>query len=187
MRHAYMTIDWPKEKFGIIAGQTWDVISPLNPETLNYSVDWWVGNIGYRRPQIRLTKGYTLNKDVELKLEGAIARTIGRTNSGILTADQADTGENSGTPSLQGRVSVTLPLLGYKPATIGLSGHYAQEKYDTGPNTVVPATGHKTFDSWSINIDYLQPVTAWLTIKAEVFKGENLDAYLGGIGQGSET
>ena len=135
MRHAYMTVDWPNAKFGILAGQTSDVISPLAPDTLNYSVGWWAGNIGYRRPQIRLTQGYTLTKDVELKFEGAIARTIGRTNSGILSADQADTGENSSTPSLQGRVSATLPLLGYKPATIGFSGHYAQEKYDTGPST----------------------------------------------------
>ena len=30
----------------------------------------------------------------------------------------------------------------------------------------------------------LQPVNEWLTLKGELFKGENLDAYLGGIGQG---
>jgi hypothetical protein len=184
MRHAYMSIDWPEEKFGIIAGQTWDVISPLNPETLNYSVCWWVGNIGYRRPQIRLTKSFSLNKDTTLKFEGAVARTIGRNNSGIMTADQGDTGENSGMPSFQGRASVTLPLLGYKPATIGFSGHYGQEKYDTAPSSTVAATDSKKFDSWSLNLDYLQPVTGWLTIKCEVFTGENLDAYLGGISQG---
>ena len=184
LRHAYMTIDWPNEKFGILAGQTSDVISPLNPDTLNYSVDWWAGNIGYRRPQIRLTQGYTLTKDVELKFEGALARTIGRTNTGILSADQADTGENSSTPSLQGRVSATLPFLGYKPATIGFSGHYGQEKYDTSKIANTVATGNRTFDSWSVNVDFLQPVNEWLTVKGEAFKGENLDAYLGGIGQG---
>jgi hypothetical protein len=184
LRHAYMTIDWPDEKFSILAGQTWDVISPLNPDTLNYSVLWWAGNIGYRRPQIRLTQGYTLSKDVELKFEGAIERTIGRTNSGILSADQADTGENSGMPSLQGRVSATLPLLGYKPATVGFSGHYGQEKCDTAPSSSDAATGDKIFRSWSINCDYVQPVNEWLTVKGEMYKGENLDVYLGGIGEG---
>jgi hypothetical protein len=79
---------------------------------------------------------------------------------------------------------MTLPLLGYKPATIGFSGHYGQEKYDTAPSSSVPATDNKTFDSWSINWDLLQPITEWLTIKGEIFKGQNLDAYLGGIGQG---
>lgn len=184
MRHAYLNLDWPQDKFGILAGQTSDVFSPLFPYTLNYSVAWWAGNIGYRRPQIRLTKSYALDKDTELKLEGALARTIGRTNSSILSADQADSGENAGIPGVQGRVSMTFPSLGYKPATIGFSGHYAKEKYDTNSSGVI---GSKRFDSWSLNLDILQPVNEWLTFKGELFTGEDLDAYLGGIGQGVNT
>jgi hypothetical protein len=38
MRHAYLKLDWPKSRFNIIAGQTSDVISPLFPSTVNYSV-----------------------------------------------------------------------------------------------------------------------------------------------------
>ncbi|MHC4751100.1 MAG: DcaP family trimeric outer membrane transporter, partial [Planctomycetota bacterium] len=48
LRHAYMKLDWPVDRFNIIAGQTSDVISPLFPSTVNYSVGWWTGNIGYR-------------------------------------------------------------------------------------------------------------------------------------------
>jgi hypothetical protein len=51
MRHAYIELGWPHEKFSILAGQTSDVISPLVPTTLNYSVCWWVGNMA-GRPQI---------------------------------------------------------------------------------------------------------------------------------------
>jgi hypothetical protein len=58
MRHAFMKLDWPKRGFSILAGQTSDVISPLVPSTVNYSVAWWVGDIGYRRPQLRLTKAF---------------------------------------------------------------------------------------------------------------------------------
>lgn len=184
MRHAYLNLDWPKDKFSILAGQTSDVISPLFPDTLNYSVGWWVGNIGYRRPQIRLTKSYALAENYTLKLEGALARTIGRTNSGILSADQADTGENSGMPSIQGRVSMTFPSWGYKPATVGFSSHYGKEKYDTAAAVGGVATGSRDFDSWSLNLDALQPVNKWLSFKGELFTGKNLDAYLGGIGQG---
>ena len=81
MRHAYLKLDWPKSRFNIIAGQTSDVISPLYPQTVNYSVGWWTGNIGYRRPQLRFTKAMRINKDVDLKLEGAFARTIGRNDA----------------------------------------------------------------------------------------------------------
>jgi hypothetical protein len=56
LRHAYMNLDWPQDKFSILAGQTSDVISPLLPSMLNYTGGWWAGNIGYRRPQLRLTK-----------------------------------------------------------------------------------------------------------------------------------
>ena len=177
MRHAYMKLDWPADNFSIIAGQTSDVISPLVPTTVNYSVAWWTGNIGYRRPQIRLTKVLGLAGDVNLKLEGAVARTIGRDNTTL--AGTLDSGEDSGRPTLQGRASLTAPVFCSKPATIGISGHYGKEEYD------VTATGSdKDFRSWSLNLDLVQPLNSWLTINSELFTGENLDAYLGGIGQG---
>jgi len=176
LRHAYMNLDWPQDKFSITAGQTSDVISPLVPYTLNYSVAWWAGNIGYRRPQIRLTKSYAIDKNVDLKLEGAIARTIGL-SSGSFTP--GDAGEDAGIPSFQGRTSVTFPWFGHKPTTLGLSGHWAKEEYDTDAS----GTSNK-FDSWSLNLDLTQSINEWLTIKGEMFTGENLSAYLGGVGQG---
>ena len=175
MRHAYMTLDWPADKFSILAGQTSDVISPLVPTTVNYSVAWWTGNIGYRRPQIRFTKVLGIDPDVDLKLEGAIARTIGRDDEVV---GGTESGEDSAEPTLQGRASVSLPVFCSKPATIGLSGHYGKEEYDLLNGS------HEDFRSWSLNVDFLQPVNNWLTIKSELFTGENLDAYLGGIGQG---
>lgn len=175
MRHVYFKLDWPHKRFNIIAGQTSDVISPLVPTTLNYSVCWWTGNIGYRRPQIRLTKEINVKEDVDLKLEGAFARTIGRSDE----IGGTESGEDSGAPTLQGRVSMRLPLLNKKKATVGLSGHWGKEEYDLN------STGRNTeFDSWSLNMDLAQPVSEKVAIKAEMFTGENLNAYLGGIGQG---
>ncbi len=175
MRHAYLKLDWPQKRFNVIAGQTSDVISPLFPSTLNYSVCWWTGNIGYRRPQIRLTKEMNIKENVDLKLEGALARTIGRSDAIAGT----DSGEDAGIPTLQGRISVTLPLLRKKQATVGLSGHWGKEEYD------LTSTGqNKEFNSWSLNMDLDQPVSDKVAIKAEIFTGENLNAYLGGIGQG---
>ena len=179
MRHAYMKIEWPAERFEILAGQTWDVISPLNPYTLNDTVLWYAGNIGYRRPQLRLTKTYVLNSDVDLKLEGAVARTIGRKDSSSLTIDS---GSTAGYPSLQGRSSLTFPFLGPAPTTIGFSGHLAREKYDS--STTPSIHPQRKFESWSANLDLTQPIYKWLTLKGELFTGLNLDAYTGGIGQG---
>lgn len=175
MRHAYMKLDWPDCRFNIIAGQTSDVISPLYPSTVNYSVGWWTGNIGYRRPQIRLTKEYDMDEQSNLKLEGALTRTIGRDS-----LSGTDSGEDSGLPTIQGRASMTMPLCDAGLTTVGLSGHLGEEEYDT-------LTGDREFQTWSINLDVTQPLRNWLSIKGELFTGENLDAYLGGIGQGVTT
>lgn len=178
MRHAYLKLDWPEDRFSIIAGQTWDVISPLNPSTLNYSVLWDSGNIGYRRPQIRLTKIWGVGKNADLKLEGAITRTIADDELSTVAAQKA--GEDSGLPTFQGRASLTFPWLDAGPTTIGFSGHWGQEEYD---RTTATATSEK-FDTWSINLDFTQPVNQWLSVKGELFSGENLDTFFGGIGQG---
>ena len=177
MRHAYMKLDWPEDRFNIIAGQTSDVISPLLPSTVNYSVCWWTGNIGYRRPQMRLTKELGFEAGGFLKLEGALARTIGQNS-----ISGTDSGEDAGFPTFQGRASLTLPMSGAQEATIGLSGHWGEEEYD------IAADGRdKEFTTWSVNLDYTQPICSKVQIKAELFTGENLDAYLGGIGQGITT
>ena len=177
MRHAYLKLDWPADRFSILAGQTSDVISPLLPSTVNYTVGWWTGNIGYRRPQIRLTKEYGLDTKTDLKLEGALARTIGTSS-----VTGTDSGEDSGLPTLQARASMSLPLFGPDVSTVGVSGHWGEEEYD------IAADGqNKEFETWSLNMDLTQPVNKWLSIKSEVFTGENLNAYNGGIGQGVTT
>ncbi|MDP6543202.1 MAG: hypothetical protein QGH60_04370 [Phycisphaerae bacterium] len=175
LRHAFLNLEWPKKKLSVLAGQTWDVISPLNPGTLNYTVLWWGGNIGMRRPQVRVTKGCALNDDTELTLQGALLRTMGST-SGF---DPGDTGEDAGFPSVQGRAALKFPLFGKKKSTVGVSGHFGQEEYDIN----AAGDNHNVY-SWSGNIDACVPVNNWLMIKAEAFTGRNLAAYAGGIGQG---
>lgn len=180
MRHAYFQMAWPDTGLSLLAGQTWDVISPLNPSTLNYTVLWDAGNVGYRRPQIRLTKDHLLSGETSLKFQGAITRTVGRDVLG--PGATSESGEDAGFPTVQGRVGITFPWLAAGATTVGVSGHVGQEEYD------LSATGaNKDLDSWSINLDWLQPINKWLTVKAELFRGENLNMYFGGIGQGVNT
>jgi hypothetical protein len=175
MRHGYLQLDWPEEHFSVLAGQTWDVFSPLNPSTLNYSVLWDSGNVGYRRPQIRLTKIVPLGNGSSFKAEAAIARAIGRSSP-----TTSESGEDSGFPNVQARTSFTFPFGGCKPTTVGFSGHWGQEEYDiTGD--------HRTLETWSVNADVTQPVSKDLTIKGEFYHGVNMNAFLGGIGQGVNT
>jgi len=169
LRHAYMTLDWPDDKFSILAGQASDVISPLYPNTLNYTVLWDAGNIGYRHPQLRVTQQLPVGNDMMLELAGAISRTIGDVEILGFTP-----GADAGFPTFQGRAGLTFPWFGVKPTTVGVSAHWGREQYSSD-NKV---------DSWSLNLDVFQPITPVVTVKGELYAGENLDDYFGGIGQG---
>jgi len=176
MRHAYMQVAWPEYDISLLAGQTSDVISPLVPSTLNYTVAWWVGDIGYRRPQVRVTKGVAVATDVAAQLQLAVARTVG--DDGPFGMG-ADTGEDAGFPSLQGRTALTFPFPAGKKATVGVSGHWGEEEYDFDVTD-----NSEDLTTWSANLDATFPICDWLTLSGEVWTGENVDAYLGGIAQG---
>jgi hypothetical protein len=186
LRHAFLKAEWTELNFSILAGQTSDIISPLVMPTVNYSVGWWQGNLGYRRPQIRLTQGVQLTDKVELKLEGGPTRSITDRKFVYTGSTDPDSGADSGTPALQGRASLSFPSFNGKPATLGVSGHWGHEEQHT-TNTVGAVNGHNQYETWSGNVDVKLPVTDWLLLQAEGFTGKSLSAYLGGIGQGFDA
>jgi len=175
MRHAYMQIHMKDAGLYLLAGQTWDLFSPLNAPTVNYSVAWWSGNIGYRRPQVRLTKVFGESSGTTLTIAGALARTIGH-RTGF---DPGDSGEDNAFPTIQGRIGVSVPMPDGGAFTLGISGHFGTEEYD------VAADGSFIeFDSWSANLDLSLTLAGGIVFKGEYYTGQNLDSYLGGIGQG---
>lgn len=173
VRHAFMKLDWPDSNCSLIAGQTSDIASPLVPETLNYTVFWNVGNIGYRRPQLRLTKDVPISQGSRLKLEGAAFRSIGRAAAGLMATD--DTGEDAGYPGGAARVSVAIRRPGGKDFVVGVSGHIAGEE---------AGNSSKHYKSRFVGLDMAAPINKALSLKGEIFKGQNLNQYFGGIGQG---
>lgn len=173
MRHAFMNLNWPEPDISLLAGQTWDVMSPLVPPTVNFTVGWQSGNIGFRHPQIRLTKGFDLGSGSEIEVQTAIARNVGD-NFGV--NNPGDTGEASGIPSVQGRIAYTFPN---NISTLGLSGHWGQDEIDTSA-----FDDSLDVDTWSGNLDLTIMLLEKLRFKGEAFYGENLDDFFGGIGQG---
>ncbi len=170
MRHAYLEICNSRSDTALLAGQTWDVIAPLNPMSNNYSVYWWAGNIGYRRPQVRLTK-----KAGSATFQAAAARTVGDVvtdKSGSSPVTYTATGEDSGFPTLQGRLALA-PCPSF---TLGVAGHFGEEE-----------AGNTDYVTSSAVADLVLKIGSKAEIRGEAWMGKNLDAYLGGIGQGIST
>ncbi|MCX8012144.1 MAG: DcaP family trimeric outer membrane transporter [Desulfobacterota bacterium] len=179
LRHA--CVELTRKNLSILAGQTSDLISPLNPNTLMYTVAWSAGNIGYRRPQLRFPYTHPFSQESKLISAIALARTKGTLNED-LDIDTKNDGEDVGYPTVQARIAYATKLFAGKESIFGISGHYGKEEIDWG---LKKSTLHqKRMKTCSLNADFEIPLTNSLSIKGEGFVGYNLDDYLGGILQG---
>lgn len=176
MRQAWFALNFP-DNWRLLAGQTEDLQGPLNMATLNTSVGWGAGNIGFRRPQLRLEKGFNLGEENRLTFQAAAARPYAIDND----KDSLDDGEDSGMPDLQARMAWRFPSLGDQPATVGIGGHWGQREIDFG------GKNDRDFDSWSLVLDVDFPLHRMLSLQGEIWTGQFLDGYQAGILQGFDT
>ena len=179
IRHAYLELEMPDSNFSILAGQTWDVIAPVLPPTIDNSVLWFQGDTGMRRTQFRLTQKIPLGGDTTAKLEGALARQIGSATN----MNGYDSGDDSGIPSLQGRASITTPLFSGLKSTFGVSGLYGQEEYDIDSDN----DENVDLDSWLVAFDMSVPLSNSTKVVGEIYTGANTGRVGGAINQTVST
>ncbi|HYY95015.1 MAG TPA: hypothetical protein VE713_10880 [Pyrinomonadaceae bacterium] len=175
IRHAYLNLGW--KEFSILAGQTWDVVSPLFPTVNSDTLQWNAGNIGDRRPQLRIAYEPKAGEG-KFSFVGGVGLT-GAIDSLDLDANGVRDGEESGRPNVQARVGFSHPL-GAKErvASFGVSGLYGFMK------TARPVAGRTEFRSQVVNVDFTLPVANRLAFKGEGWWGRNMSDFRGGAGQG---
>ncbi|MBN1591080.1 MAG: carbohydrate porin [Pirellulales bacterium] len=180
LRHAYWEVK--NDDFRLLMGQTWDVIAPLNPGTIMYSVYWGAGNIGYRRAQLRFERYLKFSPYSMITLQGSLNDDI---VSDFTSATDGIQGDRGGWPLIEGRVAWTLGYRGKggQPVQVGMSGHIGEQEFDFA-NAGCLNPGEHVRRTYSVNVDFQVPITSRFGVQGEVFTGENLGAYLGGILQG---
>ena len=186
LRHAYWEVK--NEQYRLLMGQTWDVISPLYPGVLSYSVGWGGGNIGYRRAQFRGERYYALTDGLLLTAQGSLDVDIVADFPG----SNVNAGDHSGWPIFEGRVAATVGPRrpGSRPIEFGVSGHIGEQIFDfynPNANYLIPpalVANDVPERTWSFNADVRVPSGERWGVQAEFFTGENLGAFLGGILQG---
>jgi hypothetical protein len=185
LRHIYGELK--NDDWRLLAGQTWDLISPLLPGTLSYSVGWEGGNIGFRRAQVRAERYLHVSDDLLVTVAGSLNQDVPED----FTADAASIRrEPTDWPLVEGRAAAPIGPRGEGclPVTVGISGHVGETQFDflsPGPLPLaLPAESDARFRTWSFNVDVRAPITPRLGFQGEFFTGANLSEFLGGIGQG---
>jgi hypothetical protein len=166
LRHAYATVT-VKHTFEILAGQTWDLISPLYPTVQNDTQLLFAGNTGDRRPQLRLSALPVDNVRVAIA-----AAASGSLDQRDLDGDGQVDGMASGTPMLQGLIELRQPVRRGRVILLGLWGHLAREELANG--TRYPSR------SIGAHIQVPAPMVMW---SAEIYGGSNASDIGGGVGQ----
>ncbi len=132
LRHAYVEVK--NDEFRLLAGQTWDVISPLLPGMLMYSVGWGGGNIGYRRAQLRGERYFDLSEVTLITVQGSLntdvvgVAEVGNTTCGFQ-------GDHAGWPVIMGRIAAKLGPRGpgCYPIEVGVSSHVGEQIFGLKP------------------------------------------------------
>ena len=180
LRHCY--IEAVSEEWRLLMGQTWDVVSPLAPGTIMYSAGWMDGNVGYRRAQFRLERYLNVSPCFQWKLQGCISAPFAGDSNNLLGNDYRL--KYGSWPIVQGRIAA---VLGYrrcpqKPMEIGFAAHIGDLQYgkiNPGAEDTI-----YTAKTWGMFLDAYIPITCRFGVQGELFKGENLAMFLGGINQG---
>ncbi len=179
LRHVYW--EAKNEDLRLLVGQTWDVLSPLFPSTVNFSAGYAAGNVGFRRTQFRVERSFGGDGKDWLG-QFALAQNItpdlasGPRAVGVIR-------ETGSWPMVQARLAHRREY-----ATLGVSGHVGETGFDflTGDpsNPALGPEDDARFFQWSFNSDARIDLSERWRLQGEFFMGANLSNILGGIGQG---
>lgn len=168
LRHAYGAVSFDHGKLAVLAGQTWDLLSPLFPSVQNDNQLRFAGNLGDRRPQLR----------IELFPNDRVHAGIGAAANGVvdkmdLDGDGQLDGVASGLPMLQWILEYRQRMFG-DVMRIGISGHVARTQLADG--TEQPAS--------SVGMHLFLPLAKKVVLLGEGYFGVNIADLGGGVGQG---
>lgn len=182
LRLAY--VDATSGNWSVRAGQDWETFINTVPRIVNFSFLADAGAIGLRRPQLRVTRVMPLTDDTRLVAAVAAARTIGQDIDG----GGQDDGAAAGYPTAQANLRLETKGIGGQRMVMGISGHWGTEtvssyvdESDPEAPVVVP---EKDYDTWSVIGSLAVPLHERVILQGAIWRGENLDTYFGGIGQG---
>lgn len=186
LRIGAVTVKWGD--LALMAGNNWDTFSALISHGDDNGVHWWGGNLGARRPQLRLTYAPQIHDRFKLIIQAAMARSLdiaGDDYDGLGNSDfdhvgnGTNDGEDSAIPQLQWRLALEAKLWTKAPLKVGLSGHWEKGLF----HNPVGSLRREQMDSYHVGAELDLPLLDVLSVRGEAYYGQALKDVMGGIAQ----
>ena len=165
------------EDWRFAAGLQFDVFAPGIPTVLPFSALAATGNAGNAfRGQIRAERFLYPASDVQWTLQLALSEPVSTTIDPAFRLS-----EDNGWPNVEGRVALGLgDIQGVGPAAkrpieVGVSGVVGQLR------TTIPTVTQVVADVWGVSGDFRWAITDCCGVQGEVFSGQGLGTYNGGV------
>jgi hypothetical protein len=169
--------DIKNDDWRFAAGLQKDIFGPLDPTMLAFSVLFGSGNTGSYRGQLRVERFIRPADDVRIILTGGLSDPIT-----TLVDNNLQLSEDNGWPNVEGRAVLGLgPLegegiLARQPFEVGLSGVVGQIR------TTNPSPPRRVVaDVWGVNADCRWKISDRLGVQGELYAGQTLGTYNGGV------
>jgi hypothetical protein len=168
--------DLRNEGWRFAGGLQFDIFNPLNPNVLPFSRLAASGNAGAYRGQARFERFLHPTEDTQITLIVGVSEPVPT----ILTPNLELT-EDNGWPNVEARAALALgPRVGKGPLVVrpfewGVSGLIGQIRTTQTANLQVVA------DVWGLGSDFRWSITPLFGCQGEVFVGQALGTYGGGI------
>ena len=180
--------DW-RFSFGLMQ----DLVNPLMPTTLNWSLGGAAGNLGFIRGQARAERYLEIDDVTQVTLQTAISQAVNTEYAVPTVADRLSFGEPDGLPNFEGRIALSLGEIRFtatspepqRPIEMGVSGMCGRLRTIT--SDFLNPTTRVTADSAMVGTDLRVQVAERLGLKGEFFYGQALGSYLGGVAQSVNT
>lgn len=170
LRTAGVHLDWSNTE--LTASLDTPLISPLDPTsdvTVAEPAMSWSGNLWSWSPQIELKHSLFASTSAETGFEIGVIDPEATANYFNPALRQPSPSESAKQPGYEARVFQSIGRSDH-PFTIGIGGYYDRQKYPY----------HEHVDAWAGTMDWKLPLTNYLELSGELYRGRGLGSLGGG-------
>jgi hypothetical protein len=175
LRTGTIHLDWAKTS--VVAGQDALFFSPLSPTSLASVAEpalSYSGNLWSWTPQIRVEHRFSTSENSNISLQAGILDGLTGQVPILDYYRIAQAGEAANSPAVAARVAWNSRLSG-QPVSFGGGAYYNRQNWGFS----------RTVDGWAAAADWTVPVTRWLELSGEFYRGRAIGGLGGALGRSS--